>query len=80
MKYGCCDDEYAFNQETKQNQHQGRDACSDVKCVCWKVELTIPITQYISTVNMLTNFTWQKAMDPNCNCSPENFVLFFSVL
>ena len=22
-----------FNQETKQNQHQGRDACSDVKCV-----------------------------------------------
>ena len=33
MKYGCCDDEYAFNQETKQNQHQGGDACSDVKCV-----------------------------------------------
>ena len=79
MKYGCCDDEYALIR--KQNKISIRGEMRVVtRSVCWKVELTIPITQYISTVNMLTNFTWQKAMDPNCNCSPENFVLFFSVL
>ena len=68
---------YLIRKQNKISLSEKRDVCSNNRgCVCWKVELTIPITQYISTVNMLTNFTWQKAMDPNCNCSPETLFCF----